>query len=429
MRSGNALNRLVSIFLFLAFSLVFNLRGLAADQSVNPDTQAELRQQQIKMRRLQQGIESQQGLIVSSEKKESRLLDELATVSAKLNTARTRLRDLEHQLTVQQQNLEIRQKELAELTEAKEKLQQHIKKRLTAYYRMGRTGFLNAIFSSSGLSALLRFDEAFQIMLERDRQSARLYKAKIMESQQAAARVRNQQEILTALVSEVRSQEQLYSQAKKERQTLLKRVLTEKQLYEVALKEIKVAADQLSDKLIQLKKEAATEARPKELPKNSGEQKNRSQLSGLSFAAQKGRLPPPVDGTVTKGFGKSITKKFGLTLQANGITIAAPPGAAIKAIYHGKVLYVGELKGYGNIIILDHGQQYYSLISRAEKYFKKKGDRVLPGEVIGVAGEEAGLLEDGIHFEIRQGTKPLDPLEWLKPGSLKLATGFKGSGR
>ncbi len=146
-------------------------------------------------------------------------------------------------------------------------------------------------------------------------------------------------------------------------------------------------------------------------------------MPGLSFASQKGKLPPPVEGTVTKAFGKSTTKKFGLTLQTNGITIAAPPGSAIKAIYYGRVVYVGELKGYGDILILDHGQQYYSLVARAEKYFKRKGDRVMPGEVIGVVGDETGLLENGLHFEIRKGTKPLDPLEWLRPGSLKIAAG------
>ena len=120
-------------------------------------------------------------------------------------------------------------------------------------------------------------------------------------------------------------------------------------------------------------------------------------------------------------FGKSATEKFGLTLQTNGITIASKPGTAIRAVYYGTVVYVGELKGYGNLLVIDHDQQYYSLIARAEQYFKKKGDTVMTGEVIGISGEPTGLLEDGLHFEIRHGTKPLNPMDWLKPGSLVIA--------
>ncbi|MEJ2691073.1 MAG: peptidoglycan DD-metalloendopeptidase family protein, partial [Deltaproteobacteria bacterium] len=304
-----------------------------------------------------------------------------------------------------------------------EKLQQHVEKRLAAYYRMGRIGFLNAVFSSSGLSSLIRFDEAFQLMLQRDRQAAKLYRTKIRENEQATDQLREQQEILTALVEEVRRQEQRYSQSKQEREALLNRVMTQKQLYGAALREMHAAAEELTVRLNELKQEALAEARQDESPQENSQQDRKPFFSGLSFAAQKGKLAPPVEGTVTKTFGKSTTKKFGLTLQTNGIIITAPPGSAIKAIYYGRVVYVGELKGYGNIIILDHDKQYYSLISRAEKYFKHKGDVVMPGEVIGVAGDESGLLENGLHFEIRKGTKPLDPLDWLRPGSLKIASG------
>ncbi|MEJ2688955.1 MAG: peptidoglycan DD-metalloendopeptidase family protein [Deltaproteobacteria bacterium] len=375
------------------------------------------------MRRLQQGIEQQQTLFTSSQQKEFRLLDELAAITARLKIERTRLETLEQQLAVQQQDIELQQEKLVELTDSKKKLQQHVEKRLAAYYRMGRMGFLNAIFSSSGLSSLIRFDEAFQLMLQRDRLAAGHYQTKIRESEQATDQLREQQEILTALVPEVRRQEQQYSQSKKEREALLHRVKTQKQLYGAALRELQSAAEELTDRLNQLKQEALAEARQDESLQENSQQEEKPFFPGLSFADQKGKLAPPVDGTVTKTFGKSTTKKFGLTLQTNGITIAAPTGSAIKAIYYGRVVYVGELKGYGNIIILDHDHQYYSLVSRAEKYFKRKGDMVMPGEVIGVAGDESGLLENGLHFEIRKGTKPLDPLEWLRPGSLKIASG------
>lgn len=408
--------------LSLLFLLSLGQRGFAADRSMSSSTRTELQQQQQDMQRLQRGMEQQQNLFSASQKKESRLLDELAAISAKLKAERTKLQALEQQLTVQQQKLEAQQKKLADLRKAKKRLQRHVEERLAAYYRMGRIGFLNAIFSNSGLSSLLRFDEDFQLMQQRDRQAAKHYRTKIRESETATELLLEQKDVLTALVAEVQGQEEKYSQSQEERKALLNRVMTQKQLYGDALAEIQTAAAELTEKLSRLKREAAAEAREAAQPRGNGQQEDKP-FTGLSFAAQKGKLSPPVNGTVTETFGNSATKKFGLTRKSNGITIAAQPGSAIKAIFYGRVLYVGTLQGYGNIIILDHGQQYYSLISRAEKYFKQKGDKVMPGEVIGVVGDETGLLENGIHFEIRKGTKPLDPLAWLRPGSLKRAPG------
>ena len=197
---------------------------------------------------------------------------------------------------------------------------------------------------------------------------------------------------------------------------------TEKRLYQSALEEIQEAAERLNATIARLKKEALQERQQEAIEEKKPAVEKKKVPVYLPFEQQKGKLIPPLNGTVTKLFGKSATEKFGLTLQDNGITIVAKPGTAIKAIYHGSVVYVGELKGYGNLLIINHDQQYYSLVARADQYYKKKGDTVMTGEVIGISGESTGLLEDGLHFEIRHGTKPLNPLDWLRPGSLVVAS-------
>ena len=202
---------------------------------------------------------------------------------------------------------------------------------------------------------------------------------------------------------------------------LLQKVKTEKKLYQMALEELEGAADRLTNTLEQLKTEAAKasqkEVRPKESRPTTPQ---KSRPDNLGFAAQKGRLAPPAPGTVTTLFGKSVQEKFGIATFANGIDIKTAPGTEITAIYEGKVIYAKFLRGYGNLLIIDHGQQYLSLVSRAAKFYKEEGDTVARGEVVGIMSDQEGLMGEGLHFEIRHGTTPENPLQWVNNAKLTI---------
>ena len=155
------------------------------------------------------------------------------------------------------------------------------------------------------------------------------------------------------------------------------------------------------------------ETEKKKLPKTPAVQEG--------FPGQKGLLDPPVNGTVTILFGQKIKGKFQSSTISNGIDIWVKKGVEITAIYEGKIIHSGYLRGYGNLLIIDHGQQYFSLISRAADYYKKDGLKVAKGEIIGMTGEGDPLYGEGLHFEIRKGSKPEDPLLWFKKNSLPKA--------
>ena len=89
-------------------------------------------------------------------------------------------------------------------------------------------------------------------------------------------------------------------------------------------------------------------------------------------------------------------------------------------MYDGKIIHSGYLRGYGNLIIIDHGNQYFSLISRAAEFYKKEGSRVATGEIIGMTGAGDPLYGEGLHFEIRKGANPEDPMLWLKKDAFPL---------
>lgn len=131
------------------------------------------------------------------------------------------------------------------------------------------------------------------------------------------------------------------------------------------------------------------------------------------FADRRGRLPWPLAGKVAVGFGSSDDSGRAIS----GIVVAADDGAEVRAVSHGRVAYADWLKGYGLILILDHGDGYMSLYGYNESLLKDVGDWADTGEAIATAGASGGRKSAGLYFELRARGKPLDPRGWLKPAS------------
>ncbi|MCX5875895.1 MAG: peptidoglycan DD-metalloendopeptidase family protein [Deltaproteobacteria bacterium] len=332
-----------------------------------------------------------------------------------------KLTRLKKDLSKHEQLMAAKQDEAAQAKEAKEQAKRHIKKRLNSFYRMGDIGVMNVIFSTSELPDLLAFREYFDALLKRDQDVIREYREKVATLEKTQISLHQEKQALVETITKVKGQEEQLASTREERMHLLQKVKTEKKLYQMALEELEGAADRLTNTLEQLKTEAAKarqkEARPKET-RSATTQKSRP--DNLGFAAQKGRLTPPAPGTVTTLFGKSVQEKFGIATFANGIDIKTAPGTEITAIYEGKVIYAKFLRGYGNLLIIDHGQQYLSLVSRAAKFYKEEGDTVAKGEVVGIMSDQEGLLGEGLHFEIRHGTTPENPLQWVNNAKLTI---------
>jgi murein DD-endopeptidase MepM/ murein hydrolase activator NlpD len=114
------------------------------------------------------------------------------------------------------------------------------------------------------------------------------------------------------------------------------------------------------------------------------------------------------------GFGRQVHPRFGTETFRRGVDIEADEGAPIRAVYAGTVLYRGQLKGYGNLIILDHGAGYYTLYAHASEILVEEGDRVRAGQAIGRVGETGSLEGPRLYFEVRYQGRPEDPEQWLR---------------
>jgi murein hydrolase activator len=100
----------------------------------------------------------------------------------------------------------------------------------------------------------------------------------------------------------------------------------------------------------------------------------------------------------------------------NGIDIAAERGEPVKAVHAGTILYSSWFKGYGNVVIIDHGDHFYSVYAHLEDVFKSVDNRVEAGDVIATTGDSGAMGAAGLYFELRHHDRSLDPLEWLKRG-------------
>jgi septal ring factor EnvC (AmiA/AmiB activator) len=130
----------------------------------------------------------------------------------------------------------------------------------------------------------------------------------------------------------------------------------------------------------------------------------------LPFHRSKGKLPWPVAGRVAHRYGTS--RQVGdLTWQ--GIVIRAPEGREVRAVARGRVAFADWLRGYGMLVILDHGKDYLSLYGYNQALYAEAGDWVEAGERIAGVGASGGQRASGLYFEIRRKSRPVNPLGWL----------------
>ncbi|HJY77931.1 MAG TPA: peptidoglycan DD-metalloendopeptidase family protein [Burkholderiales bacterium] len=129
------------------------------------------------------------------------------------------------------------------------------------------------------------------------------------------------------------------------------------------------------------------------------------------FSKLRGRLSLPVRGELTGRFG---APRGAAGTEAKGLFIRAPQGQPVRAIAGGQVVYAEWMRGFGNLLIVDHGEAYLSIYANNESLLKQVGDVVAAGEAVATTGASGGNEETGLYFEMRHLGRAFDPLRWVK---------------
>ena len=135
-----------------------------------------------------------------------------------------------------------------------------------------------------------------------------------------------------------------------------------------------------------------------------------NRFDGKPFDQLKGMLALPVKGEITNRFGANRPDS---TVAWKGIFIRTGSGQDVKAVAAGRVVFADWLRGFGNLLIVDHGNAYMSLYGNNETLYKQVGDELRGGDTVAAVGNSGGNAESGLYFELRHESKPLDPLQWL----------------
>jgi len=216
---------------------------------------------------------------------------------------------------------------------------------------------------------------------------------------------RHESDALAQLRDEEQSQRKQLEAEQREHQQVLARVskqIEEQRKQLSTLKRNEERLSQLVDRITRELRSRPETLRNERLPDGA--------LGGTPFAQLKGRLSLPVRGELRNRFG-SPREDSGLSWK--GLFIAAPSGQDVKAVATGRVVFSDWLRGFGNLLILDHGGGYMSLYGNNETVYKQAGDTVKAGETVAQVGNSGGNGDSGLYFEMRRQGKPFDPLPWV----------------
>ncbi len=135
---------------------------------------------------------------------------------------------------------------------------------------------------------------------------------------------------------------------------------------------------------------------------------------GGRIMAEAGALPWPVSGQIIRGYGRQEDPELGTYTFHSGLAIDAKIGSSVRAVFAGRVVYSGWYKGFGNLVIIDHGEGFHTLHAHLSAISKARGELVLQGAVVGEVGDTGSLHGPQLYFELRRNGRPVDPGRWLR---------------
>jgi len=336
--------------------------------------------------------------------REANVLGRLADLERQIEVESRALRAAEARLRAATQRLSAAEEVAGKAQAQLEVATAAVEPRLVARYRLGREGYVRFLLGSISIADLLRRSRLFNTLLQSDFEALAVLRtqalvAKAARDEVAAAHAEQDQSF--KVEGEHRAALQ---QTVDQQRILLASVQREKATHEQAARELEEAVKELSSRLAELRGSRRSHAASDALIGGKG-----------SIRKRRGKLAFPVDqGRVEVRFGRAVDPRFGTVTLQNGIDVRAPTGSPVRAIWNGKVAHAGWFRGFGNLLIVDHGDGMFSLMAHLDQLQKALGDSVRAGEVVGTVGETGSLKGPYLYFELRDGQTPLDPERWLR---------------
>jgi murein DD-endopeptidase MepM/ murein hydrolase activator NlpD len=275
--------------------------------------------------------------------------------------------------------------------------------RLRTMYKLGKYHEYQVLLGSTSFVDLVRRYDFLALTALRDHELVGHLVRQRAEVSRRERKLLDVAEEIARIEAEAEAEKAQMVTKREERERLLQEVRSERALREEALAELEESSARLRSLISSLEDERMI-----------SEARGDTTTGGAALAGRQGGLLWPTDGFVLEEFGTRVHPEFGTATVNNGIDIRARAGQPIRSVGRGRVDYVSTLPGYGNCVIVNHGDGFYTLYAHASEVLVEQGATVDEGQVIARVGSTGSLFGDLLHFEVREGRKPVDPLLWLR---------------
>jgi septal ring factor EnvC (AmiA/AmiB activator) len=292
--------------------------------------------------------------------------------------------------------------EVAELRIRKQATQRAMAARAVALYRAGDVGPVALLFAAEGIQDLLTRVRTLQRLLNHDAELLERHRIESAAFVAAEARARDALNNRDEVIADLNERTSQLEQERRVKRRLLTRLQGDRTSERSALVELEVAARALEETLSSL--EATQNAEYERI--------------AIPFESLRTHLRPPVVAPIAKRFGRVVDAEFHTKTFHKGIEFEAEMGTPVRSVAPGLVRLADWFRGYGKVVILDHGDEYFTVLGHLEEIRVDVGDNVASGAVVGTVGDTGSLLGARLYFEIRHGGEPQDPVDWFVPISV-----------
>ena len=352
--------------------------------------------EKAKLAELKNAITSLEKQLNKRDKDKSKLAAELKMNEIAASASSKKIRLLNSKIKSRNAKLADLGKQQTELKLGIKKQNAVVSEQLATAYKMGAQEPIKLLLNQEDPQQLARLFKYYNYVVDARNEKIAQYMGDVEQLSTVRNQVSEEKRSLDSAKAELEKDRQQLLANNKRRQTTLKQLnaslQSDKSKLEKLLKQ-RTALEELLKNVRRVVKKMALKTPP----------------GGQSFASQKGQLSWPLKGKVAHSFG---SKRSG-SLNWDGWLISAQIGEPVAAVHDGQVIFSNYMRGFGLLIILNHGDGYMSLYAHNEELLKDTGDWVLSNETISRAGDTGGLNQPALYFEIRKKGQPADPKIWL----------------
>lgn len=349
--------------------------------------------------KLQQEIESHKKKLERIKKEEYLILEDIDRVNRRLNSIISELRKMRKRIEGINAEIKRIESEKSEKEREIERGRVWLTRKLRALQKYGKgLDIMILLTSTDDAAEIMRRWKYLESISRYEKKVIEDYSKNIEQLKQKEQQLKELQERLKMEEDRIKVNEATLIENRKEKEKLLVSIRKEKSAHERMIEELKAASKKLLDLLREIERK---------------EREEKEIYRGKGFAILKGRLPWPVNGKVAIPYGSQVDPRFHTPVFRNGVYIETGD-ETVKAVSGGKVVFSDWFKGYGNLVIINHGDGYHTLYGNLSETFLKVGDIIKERDIIGKVGESGILDGPALYFEVRYKGKPLNPLQWLR---------------